>query len=90
MREIRVGFDLLQNLPAVVFRQVEVEQDQVWTRRFGVRALAVEEFERLLAVVRDMQGVADPVVLERLLVINSSPGSSSTSRMSMGLASMVT
>ena len=64
--ELGIGPDLLQDLAPVVLGQVEVEQDQVDPGSLGVLAALVEEVERLLAVARHMQPVADLVVLEGL------------------------
>ena len=61
----RIGLDLFQQLPTVVFRQVQVEQDQVGPWRILVRSASVEEVQPLFAVMGDMQGVVDLVVLER-------------------------
>ena len=60
-----VGLDLLEQLPAVVLRQVQVEQDQVRPRRAFVCTALVKEVQALLAVVRDVKVVVDLVVLER-------------------------
>ena len=60
-----IGLDLLQQLPPVVLRQVQVEQDQVGPGRVVVGAALVQEVQTLLAVVRDVQVVLDLVVLER-------------------------
>ena len=62
--QVRVGLDLLQQLPAVVLRQVQVEQDQVGPRGVLEGAALVEEVQALLAVVGDVQVVLDLVVLE--------------------------
>ena len=60
-----VGLDLLEQLPAVVFRQVQVEQDQVGPRCALVCTALVEEVQPFLAIVGDVKVVVDLVVLER-------------------------
>ncbi len=57
--------DLLEQLAAVVFRQVQVEQHQVGPRRILKGTAPIQEVQAFLAVVRDMEGVLDLVVLER-------------------------
>ena len=65
VHQIGIGLDLLEQLTTVVLRQVEVQQDQVGTRRVGERTAPVQEVQPLLAVVGDVQVVLDLVVLER-------------------------
>src|SRR3954451_8062710 len=65
--QLGVVLELGQHLAAVAAREVQVEQDQAGPRRVGVLALLAQELQRLLAVVDDVEAVADLVVLERLL-----------------------
>ena len=64
--QIRIGFDLCQDLAAVVLGQIQIEQDQIRPRRVSEGGSPVQEVQGLLAVAHDMQGMADPVVLEGL------------------------
>ena len=57
-------FDPLEQLAAVVFRQVQIEQHQVGPRRILMGAALVQEVQPLLAVVGDVQLVPDLVVLK--------------------------
>ena len=63
MAEVVVVLDLLEQLPAVVLRQVQIEQDQVGPWRTFVRTPLVEEVEPFLTIVRDVKVVVDLVVL---------------------------
>src|SRR4051812_46051271 len=62
--QVGVGLDLLEQLPAVVLRQVQVEQNQVWPGCVRERAASIEEVEALFAVVGHVEVVLDLVVLE--------------------------
>src|SRR5258706_555245 len=61
-----VGLDFLQHFAAVLLRQVEVEQDDVRTRRVGVLAAAVQEVHRIDAVLAPVELVVDLAFLQRL------------------------
>ncbi len=82
--QIGVGLDLLQQLPAVVLGQVEVQQDQI-----GPRGVGEGRPRRYRKSSPSSPSWATCRLFLILLcsnasrVISSSPGSSSTSRMSM-------
>src|SRR6185369_10334375 len=63
--QIRIGLDLLEQLSAVVLRQIQIEQDQVGPASIFERASSVEKVKALLAIVGDVQSVLDLVVFER-------------------------
>ncbi len=63
--QVGVGLDRLQQLPAVVPRQIQVEQDEVRSRRIRMDTAPVEKIQTFLTVAGDMQSVLDLVVGER-------------------------
>jgi hypothetical protein len=84
LAQVVVALDLREHLAPVLLRQVQVEQDDVGARRLGVLALALEEIDRLDAVLRPVQVVVDLAFLECFLGEAVVAGLSSTSRISTG------
>src|ERR1700744_18317 len=64
MTQVRIGFDLFQQLATVILRQVQVEQDQVRLRRVLMTTALVEKVEAFLPVACHPQSVANLVVFE--------------------------
>src|SRR5258706_14108119 len=64
--EIVVSLDLLQHFAAVLFRQVQVEQDQVRLESVGVFAFAPEKGQRFDPVLHDAHVVQYLALLQRL------------------------
>ena len=62
--QLRIGFDLFKQLVAVVFRQVQVEQDQIRPWRALMRTALVKVIETFLSIVGNTQGVLNLVVFE--------------------------
>jgi len=54
------------NLFAVAAREVQVEKDQIEARLLRVDINAIDESDRLSAVVNDMQNAIDPMLLQSL------------------------
>lgn len=65
-REIRVGLHLLQQLAAVVLGQIQIQQDEVRSRRALEPTALVEKVEPFFTVVRDVQSILKLVVLQCL------------------------
>jgi hypothetical protein len=65
---LRSGSDLICSriLASVIFRQVEVEQNQVDSGRIRILAAPVKEVQRLLPVTDHVQPIVELVVLESL------------------------
>src|SRR6202021_1054345 len=57
--QLRIGFDLFEQLVAVVFRQVQVEQDQIRPLRALMRTASVEIVKTFLSVPCHTQSVVN-------------------------------
>src|ERR1700733_957818 len=62
--QVRIGFDLFKQLVAIVFRQVQVEQDQIRPCRALIRTALVEVVQTLLSTAGNTQSVVNLVVFE--------------------------
>src|SRR3984957_11583388 len=62
--QVRIGFDLFKQLVAIVFRQVQVEQDQIRPGRALVRSTLVQIVQTFLPVACNTQSVVNLVVFE--------------------------
>src|SRR4029077_7277765 len=64
VHQIGIGFQNLQNLTTVVFREIQVEQDQARLWCIFERAPSIQEVQPFLAVMGDIESVSDLVVRE--------------------------
>ena len=62
--QVGIGFQFRQHLPAVLARQIQVQQDQVGPRGAGVRIPPVQEFHRLDAVFHMAEIARNPPRLQ--------------------------
>lgn len=58
---------MFQNLHAVPQRKIQIEQQQIGTRRGGARMNAIEKFHSLTAIPRDVHFACDPGSADRIL-----------------------
>ena len=84
-----VGLDLREHLLTVLTGQVQVEEDEVGHGHVGMLLRPPQEGHRLLAIPGDVQVVAELAVASPSRVRSTSPGLSSTCKISMGLPSSV-
>ena len=61
-----IGLDLLEQLPSVLARKIQVQQDEVDGRSVGVAVAPEQEFSRLLPVAHDVEMTVHEPVPQRL------------------------
>ena len=65
--EIFICFDFRQHFAAILFGQIQIEQDKLRTRCIEIRGLSAQESDRFDAILDDMKTVAEMAFGERVI-----------------------